>query len=134
MNVPAGAKIAMLLVGANEESQGRLARNKGVIQSLARLNSAEVASAIPSGSAQVVIGEAVAALPLGDVIDFAKERSRLEKDLKKTQEEIARFDAKLGNAQFVAKAPEEVLVEQRDRRAEALAMATRLEEAIGRLQ
>ena len=73
------------------------------------------------------------ALPLGDVIDFAKERARLEKELKKAQEEIARFDAKLGNAQFVAKAPEEVLAEQREKRAEAAALAVRLDEAIGRL-
>ena len=42
----------------------------------------------------------MAALPLGDVIDFAKERARLEKDLKKAEDEIARFDAKLGNEQF----------------------------------
>ena len=59
------------------------------------------------------------ALPLGDVIDFAKERARLEKDLKKAQDEIARFDAKLSNEQFVSKAPEEVLTEQREKRAEA---------------
>ena len=77
--------------------------------------------------------EAVAGLPLGDVIDFAKERARLEKDLKKANDEIARFDAKLGNEQFVAKAPEEVLAEQREKRAEAAALALRLGEALARL-
>ena len=101
---------------------------------LARLSSAEAAPAIPKGSAQFVLGEAVVALPLGDVIDFAKERARLEKDLKKTQDEIARFDAKLSNEQFVAKAPEDVLAEQREKRAEAQALAVRLTDAIGRLQ
>ena len=80
-----------------------------------------------------MLGEATVALPLGDVIDFAKERARLEKDLKKAQDEIARFDAKLGNEQFVAKAPEEVLEEQRDKRAEAIALAARLREAVARL-
>ena len=80
-----------------------------------------------------MLGEAVVALPLGDVIDFAKERARLEKDLKKAQDEIARFDAKLSNEQFVAKAPEEVLAEQREKRAEAAALAARLTDAIGRL-
>ena len=81
-----------------------------------------------------MLGEAVVALPLGDVIDFAKERARLEKDLKKAQDEIARFDAKLSNEQFVAKAPEEVLTEQREKRAEAAALAVRLTDAIGRLR
>ena len=76
---------------------------------------------------------AAAGLPLGDVIDFAKERTRLEKELKKAQDEIARFDAKLGNEQFVSRAPEDVLTEQREKRAEAAALATRLSEAVARL-
>ena len=134
MNVPAAAKIPMVLTGASEESATRLARHIDVIATLARLSSAEAGPAIPKGSAQFVLGEAVIALPLGEVIDFARERARLEKDLKKTQDEIARFDAKLSNEQFVAKAPEEVLAEQREKRAEAQALAVRLTDAIGRLQ
>ncbi|HJT44171.1 MAG TPA: valine--tRNA ligase [Rhizomicrobium sp.] len=134
MNVPAGAKITMLLTGADAVAKERLARNADVIMTLARLTSAGAADAIPKGSAQFVLGEAVVALPLGDVIDFAKERARLEKDLKKVQDEIARFDAKLDNAQFVSKAPEEVLTEQREKRAEAAVLAARLTDAIGRLQ
>jgi valyl-tRNA synthetase len=133
MNVPAGAKIPMMLTGADATAKDRLARNGGVIETLARLSSSAPADVIPKGSAQFVLGEAVVALPLGDVIDFARERARLEKDLKKAEGEIARFDAKLGNEQFVAKAPEEVLTEQREKRAEAAALAARLTEAIARL-
>jgi valyl-tRNA synthetase len=133
MNVPAGAKIPLVLTGASEVSAVRLAKHIDVIATLARLSSAEAAPAIPKGSAQFVLEEAVVALPLGDVIDFAKERARLEKDLKKTQDEIARFDAKLSNEQFVAKAPEDVLAEQREKRAEAAALVARLTDAIGRL-
>jgi valyl-tRNA synthetase len=134
MNVPAGAKIPLVLSGASEESAVRLARHIDVIATLARLSSAEAAPATPKGSAQFVLGEAVVALPLGDVIDFVKERARLEKDLKKAQDEIARFDAKLSNEQFVAKAPEEVLIEQREKRAEAMALAERLAQAVSRLE
>lgn len=133
MNVPAGAKIPLVLTGASETSAARLAKHIDVIATLARLSSAEAAPAIPKGSAQFVLEEAVVALPLGEVIDFAKERARLERDLKKTQDEIARFDAKLSNEQFVAKAPEEVLTEQREKRAEAVALADRLREAVARL-
>ena len=97
------------------------------------LSSSETSGTIPSGSAQFVIGEAVVALPLGDVIDFAKERARLEKELKKAHDEIARFDGKLSNEQFVSRAPEEVLQEQRDKRADAAALAARLKEALAHL-
>jgi valyl-tRNA synthetase len=133
MNVPAGAKIALVLTSASAETEARLSRNRGVIETLARLNEAKTGAAIPAGSAQFVIGEAVAALPLGDVIDFAKERARLEKELKKAEDEIARFDAKLSNEQFVSRAPEEVLTEQRERRAEAVSLVARLKEAVRRL-
>jgi valyl-tRNA synthetase len=133
MNVPAGAKIQMLLTGTTDEAKARLARNREVILSLARLTSADTADAIPGGSAQFVLEEATVALPLGDVIDFAKERARLEKDLKKAEDEIARFDAKLSNEQFVSRAPEEVLTEQREKRAEAAALAARLADAVKRL-
>ena len=133
MNVPAGAKVPLVLTGASAASAARLARHIDVIAALARLSSAEAAPSIPAGSAQFVLEEATVALPLGDVIDFAKERARLEKDLKKAQDEIARFDAKLSNEQFVSRAPEDVLAEQREKRAEAAALAVRLTDAIGRL-
>ncbi len=133
MNVPAGAKIPMILTGAGDTAKTRLERNMDVILSLARLTAAGISDVLPKGSAQFVLEETVVGLPLGDVIDFAKERARLEKDLKKAQEEISRFDAKLSNEQFVSKAPEEVLAEQREKRAEAAALAARLTDAIARL-
>jgi valyl-tRNA synthetase len=133
MNVPPAAKVALVLKDASAESKDRLDRNLGVIQTLARLASAHTADTLPQGSAQFVLGEAIIALPLGDVIDFAKERARLEKELKKAEDEIARFDTKLNNEQFVSRAPEDVLTEQREKRAEALALAARLREAVARL-
>jgi valyl-tRNA synthetase len=133
MNVPPAAKIALVLKDASTESKATLAANHDVILTLARLTSADIADALPKGSAQFVLGEATVGLPLGDVIDFAKERARLEKELKKAEEEIGRIDAKLSNEQFVSRAPEDVLTEQREKRAEYAATATRLKEAVARL-
>ncbi|HUO90176.1 MAG TPA: valine--tRNA ligase [Rhizomicrobium sp.] len=133
MNVPPSAKIALVLKDAGETSRATLARQKEVILQLARLVTAETIDTLPKGTAQFVLGEATVGLPLGDVIDFAKERARLEKELKKANDEIARFDAKLSNAQFVSRAPEDVLTEQREKRAEAAATAARLKEAVARL-
>ena len=133
MNVPAAAKVALVLKGTSADTRARLERNRDAIATLARLASIDATNTIPPGSAQFVVGETTAALPLGDVIDFARERVRLEKELKKAQEEIARFDAKLNNADFVARAPEEVIDEQKEKRADAAAMAVRLKEAVARL-
>jgi valyl-tRNA synthetase len=133
MNVPPAVKIALVLKDAGAETTERLSRHRDVAMTLARLSSARVSGDIAKGSVQFVLGEAVAALPLGDVIDFDKERARLAKDLKKAEDEIARFDAKLGNAAFVAKAPEDVIEEQKEKRSEARALAARLTEALKRL-
>jgi valyl-tRNA synthetase len=133
MNVPPAARLALILKDANDESAARLARHREVVTALARLASARVGAEIPRGSAQFILGEAVAALPLGDVIDFKKESERLSKELKRLVEDIARIHAKLGNAAFVAKAPEEVIEEQKEKRAEAEARSLRLKEALNRL-
>ncbi|HEV2650076.1 MAG TPA: valine--tRNA ligase, partial [Rhizomicrobium sp.] len=133
MNVPPSAKIELVLKGASASVRDRLERNREVILQLARLTSATPVDVLPDGSAQFVVGEAIVGLPLGGVIDFAKERARLDKDLKRANDEIARFDAKLSNEQFVSRAPEDVLTEQREKRAEAAATAARLKEALGRL-
>jgi valyl-tRNA synthetase len=133
MNVPPSAKPPLVLKDATDATDALLTRQREIILQLARLSSAHCADTLPKGSAQFVLGEATVGLPLGDVIDFAKERARLEKELKKATDEIARFDAKLNNEQFVARAPEDVLTEQREKRAEAVATAARLKEAVARL-
>jgi len=134
MRVPPAARIALLLKDANEHTAARCARHREIVCTMARLSSVRLSADIPPGSAQFVVAEAVAALPLGDVIDLAQERARLEKDLKKAEGEIARFDAKLNNPGFVSRAPEDVIEEQKERRAEASALASRLGEALRRLQ
>ena len=133
MNVPPAARITLILKDANPETAVRLARHRDLALTLARLSSARVSTEIPKGSAQFVLGEAVAALPLGDVIDIDKERARLAKEIKKAEDEIARIDGKLSNTAFVAKAPAEVIDEQKEKRAEYAAVASRLTEAVNRL-
>ena len=72
-------------------------------------------------------------LPLAGVIDLAAERARLQRELDRIDKEIAKIDAKLGNAQFIAKATEEVVEEQRERREEASALRGKVEAALARL-
>jgi valyl-tRNA synthetase len=133
MNVPPSARIALVLKDATKETQTRLSRHREAITTLGRLSSARAGKDIPKGSAQFIVEEAVAALPLGDVIDLAKERARLEKELKKAEAEMRQFDAKLANENFVSRAPEDVIEEQKEKRAEAAAVKARLEEALKRL-
>jgi valyl-tRNA synthetase len=133
MNVPAGAKIALLIKDASAESLARLERHRSLIDRLARLSSVDVASEIPHGAVQLVLDEATLILPLADVIDLKAETARLRKELGKLEDEVKKIDAKLGNAKFLAGAPEHVVEEQRDRKAEAEAAMAKLSDALKRL-
>jgi valyl-tRNA synthetase len=133
MNVPAGAKIALLIKDANAESLARLERHRSLIDRLARLSSVEVASDIPHGAVQLVLDEATLILPLADVIDLKAETARLRKELGKLEDEVKKIDAKLGNAKFLAGAPDHVVEEQRERKAEAEAAIAKFADALKRL-
>ena len=133
MNVPAGAKVKLLVVGAGEETGTRVEANLSALTRLARLETVDYTSDVPRDSAQLVLGEATFVLPLAGVIDLNAERVRLKRDIAKEQSEVDKIDKKLGNEQFLAKAAEEVVEEQRSRREEALERIKRLQEALSRL-
>ncbi len=134
MNVPPGAKIPLLIKGANAASQARLRTHEDVIKRLARLEWIRPTQTIPEGSVQIVVDEATLVLPLADVVDLSQEMARLEGDLAKLAGEIEKIDKKLNNEKFMAKAPEDVVEEQRERRADATDRSERLREALGRLK
>ena len=101
---------------------------------LARLDGIHLADAAPEGAVQIVIDGAVFALPLAGVIDLAAERLHLTKGIAKiVDDEIAKYDKKLGNEAFLAKAPAEVVAKLRERKAEAERASARLTEALNRL-
>jgi valyl-tRNA synthetase len=133
MNVPAGAKIGCVLVGASSETRRRAAAWEAEIMRLARLSAIGFEDQTPKASAQIVLGEATVALPLEGVIDFAAERARLEKELEKIGKDMAGIDGRLNNPGFVAKAPPEVLEESRERKTELEARQAKIREALTRL-
>jgi len=130
MNVPAGAQIPLALVGASEDDRSRAERWSATIMRMARLSEIDFVAKAPPQSVQVVARGTVLALPLAGVIDFAAERARLEKGVATEQKEIAKIDAKLGNADFLRRAPEEVVEEQQERRELAVARLEKMSAAL----
>jgi len=118
VNVPAGAKVPASLVDANDTTAARLATHGDVIKRLARLEKLDIADAAAPGSVKTVVDEATVVLEIADLIDASEEIARLDKQLGKLGGEITGLEKRLGNDAFVAKAPPEVVAEQRDRLAE----------------
>jgi valyl-tRNA synthetase len=133
LNVPAAAKLKLLVVGANDQTRGRLATHGAAIERLARIEAIEASTAVPRQALQIVVDEATYALPVGEVIDLKVESARLQKEINKLTDEVGKIDAKLGNASFVSRAPEEVVEEQRERRQQAEQTRSRLSTALKRL-
>jgi valyl-tRNA synthetase len=133
MNVPAGAKIACVIVSANGETRRRAAAWEAEIMRLSRLSSVSFEDHVPSASAQIVLGEATVSLPLEGVIDIGAEKARLAKELEKIAKDMAAIDGRLNNPGFVAKAPPEVLEESRERKSELEARGSKVQEALARL-
>ena len=126
--------IPLVLAGALAETKARADRWSEFIKRLARVSEIASASAPPQGSVQLVVRGETAALPLKGVIDVAAEGARLAKEMKKADADIARVDAKLSNPNFMARAPEEVVEEEKEKREEALARKAKIAEALERLK
>ena len=133
MNVPPAAKAPLVMVGANAETRERVARHQPAISRLARVDEVAFADEAPKGSAQIVVGEATACLPLGSLIDTKAEAARLGREIERNRGEMARIEKKLGNEKFVANAPLEVVEADREKLAELAETGARLEQALSRL-
>jgi valyl-tRNA synthetase len=105
-----------------------------VIRRLARLSSMSILPEPPGGSVLLVVRGQTVALPLKGIIDFVVEQKRLEKEIARAVSDIARVDAKLNNDRFLANVPEEVVEEEREKRAEAELRREKLCEALQRLR
>ncbi|MDB5510208.1 MAG: valine--tRNA ligase [Hyphomicrobiales bacterium] len=133
MNVPAGAQMPLVVVGADAGLRTRIERNLDTLKRLARIPEVTFAETPPSGSAQMIVRGALVALPLEGIIDIAAERTRLAKEIGKQEGEVKKIDGKLGNADFVRRAPEEVVEENRERRADAVSRIEKMKAALERL-
>ncbi len=132
MNVPAGAKVPLVIAGAAAATKARAAAHDETLKRLARIDTLDFGQT-PPGSVQIVLDEATLAMPLADIIDIGAESERLKREIDKVGSEIAQIDAKLANEKFVSRAPEHVVEEQRERKSDAEATAVKLEQALKRL-
>jgi valyl-tRNA synthetase len=134
LNVPAGAKVPLTLVGASGETAKRLETYKALVERLARVENVRLVPEAPKGAVRIVMDEATACLDIASLIDLKAEIVRLDKEIVRLKGEIDGIDKKLANAQFVAKAPPEVIEEQHARRTAAVAAVEKLSDALVQLK
>jgi valyl-tRNA synthetase len=134
MNVPPSIKSPIYLKDASDLS---LLRAKEWFEAIGRMARASeigpLNRAVEPGSAQAVLGEATIILPLAGLIDLAAERKRLTAAREKAAAELTKVEAKLANADFVKRAPEDILAEHEDRKQNFVGEVARLDAALARI-
>jgi len=120
MNIKPGQSMTLLLQGGGSADRERLAATETLLKRMAKLDRVEwlADGAEPPPAAMQLVGDLKLMVPLAGLIDVAAERARLDKEIARRRQELARIEGKLGNAGFVEKAPADVVAKERERGAE----------------
>ena len=120
VNAPMSSPINVLIKTTDADVQAVFEANKDYIQRFVHPKDLQIGAdtTAPKLAMSAVITGAEVYVPLAELIDIDEEVARLQKEADKWQAEVTRADKKLGNERFVANAPEKVVAEQRDKRAD----------------
>jgi valyl-tRNA synthetase len=133
VNVPAAARLPLLIKDADPTAGTRLERHSEHIRRLARIERIEAVETVPAGGVAAVVEGATLILRVGDVIDLTTGKARLAKEITRLDVDLRKFAQKLGNPAFLAKAKPEVVEEQREREADARRDRDRLQTVYDRI-
>ncbi|MBO9741271.1 valine--tRNA ligase [Xanthomonas axonopodis pv. begoniae] len=117
LNVPPSKQVRLLLQAGTAEDRPRVARFASQLSFLLKLETIDWLDAgqdTPPAAAAIV-GELTLLVPLEGLVDMDAERSRLDKEIKRVEGEIAKCNGKLGSATFVQNAPAAVVEQERAR-------------------
>ncbi|HXD35823.1 MAG TPA: class I tRNA ligase family protein, partial [Rhodanobacter sp.] len=136
MNIAPGRTIPLLLAGGEAADRARAAKFATQIAFLARTEAPQwiEAGADEPAAAAAVAGSLRVLIPLAGLIDLGAEKTRLNKEIGRIEVEIRKCEGKLGNANFVANAPAEVVAQERQRIADWGTQLAALREQAGKLQ
>lgn len=136
MNVQPSKKAKTILV-PSDEKLAAMEDGKEYFKSLASASDVEIkenTEGIPEDAVSVVIEGVEIFIPLDELVDFEKEKERLNKEKKKALSEIKRVEGKLNNPGFVNKAPEKLVEEEKAKKEKYEEMLKSIEERLAKFQ
>ncbi len=131
MNIPPSKKAKLFVVTKYESTFTSCAK---MLEKLASANEVIITDSYDADDAiMIATASGNMYIPLADVIDFDKERERLQGEMKKNESEIERLEKKLSNEGFVAKAPAAVIDGERAKLNKYLETREALKAALAKL-
>ena len=134
-NTPIKNETLHLILSAdmNSELQSMVTEKESIIASIAKLDGVEFTNEMPDEAIEkAMIGYKII-IPLEGLIDPELELSRLTKELNKVENDIKIINSKLSNEQFVAKAPEAVIIKEKEKLASAVEKKSMVESSLLKL-
>ncbi|MFP6685326.1 MAG: class I tRNA ligase family protein, partial [Polyangiaceae bacterium] len=131
-NMHPASKVALALRHADDAVRGLLERERQSIETLVKTETLVIeppASERPKGAALSVASGIEVLITLRGVVDAEKERARVEREITKTEKDIAVIEKKLSNKKFAERAPAEVVAEAKSDLEQLKARRALLDEA-----
>ena len=129
MNVPPSKKAALFILTAKKEL---FAEGEGFLQRLAYADEVTMLAAEPEnmdGMVTITTADAMLYIPMGQLVDVAKELERIGKELESARKFLNSLEAKLSNEKFVSRAPEAVVNAEREKANKTRDLIAQLEQS-----
>ncbi len=135
-NISPAQRVPLVVKTTNPEQDGVLTDGRPYLISLARLSHMDFGQRLekPALAATVMVQGLEVHVPLAEVIDLGAERQRLQKELVKTQAALERIARKLDNADFLDKAPPEVVSREKASQAQLMDVRAKLETSLAQIE
>ena len=129
MNVPPSKKAALHILTSKPQV---FTEGEGFLQRLAYADQVTLLDAEPAnldGMVTITTADAKLYIPLGQLVDVAKELERITKELENARKFLKSLEAKLSNEKFVSRAPEAVVNAEREKAAKTADLIAQLEQS-----
>jgi valyl-tRNA synthetase len=135
MNIPPQSRLKLYIATTDAQASDLVNESSEQIKRLARVEEIVVSDTLPSleAPARDIVAGMEIAVPLGGLIDLAKERERIQKEMTKKENEARSLAGRLDNISFMERAPREVVQEARGRHEELIGEIEKLRATLGSL-
>ena len=130
------AHVKATVICPDENKAEVLERNSKAILALTRVEELQILAegARPKGAASYIFNEIEIFVPLAGLVDVEQELAKLEKELGKVSQQLDKVQGKLGNSRFLANAPSEVVIGEREKQETLSAKLMKIRESMERLK
>ena len=130
MNVPPSKKAALYILSSKQKI---FEEGEGFLQRLAYADEVKILSSEPEnldGMVTITTSDAKLYIPMGQLVDVAKEIERIQKELDNNRKFLASLEGKLSNEKFVSRAPEAVVNAEREKAAKTRDLIAQLTDSL----